>query len=111
MKQYSSNDDVLQVIEMLIELKLYVQAVLNPHFHLHFRLLLCALHIAVVVQNCKIDLLYDRRLQIPIHDRPNEIADSSCNTIESLILLLEIGELKFECFILCQDACRFKLLG
>lgn len=98
------------MVEVLVKLKLDMQAVFNADLHFHLRGGLCLLHIAVVMQDCEIILLYYSCLHIPIDNNSDKIPDSACNTIEGLVLFLEVGELEFKDLVLGQDASRFEFL-
>lgn len=111
MEEHAAKDNILEMIEMLVELKLYVKGILNAHLHLHLSLFLGLFDIAVVMQDCEIDLLYNCGLEVAVHDCADEVADSACDPVECLILLLEVRELELEGFCFGQDASRLELLG
>lgn len=99
------------MIEMFIELELNVQAILNADLHFHLSLLFRCLYITIIMKNCEIRFLRDGCLQISVHYCTDEVADPSSNTIECLVLFLEVGEFELETFVLSQDASWLKLFG
>ena len=108
MEEYPTNNNILQVIEMLIKLKLNMQAILNPNFHFHLSFLLSFFHITIKMQDRKINLLDDGSFHITVDCGPNKISDSPSNTIKCLILFLKVRELEFEWFVLSEYTSRFK---
>ena len=81
---------------MFIELKLNMETVLNSYFHFHLCDLLGLFNIAVIMQDCKINLLDHSQLHITGDCNTHKISYSACNSIEGFVLFLEIGELEFE---------------
>ena len=96
-----SHNYVPQMVKLLVPLELNVQTFLNTHFHLH-----CSngalLNLIIGFQYCKIDLFCEGRFHISSQSASDEISDSSCDTVESLVLLFEIGELELDGFAFGQ---------
>ena len=105
-----AHDHVLQMVEVLIEFKLDVQTVLDPHFHFHCCDGLRLLRIVVVVHNREVHFLRNHRLHVPIDEGSDEVSDSACNPIEGFVFLLEIGELEGELFVFCKEPSRLEFL-
>ena len=99
------------MVEMLVELELNMQAIFNPHLHLHLSHCLSLFSVVIVVHNCEVNFLGHCGLHVSVDKGSNEIPDPSCNPIEGLILFLEVGKFEVELFFLSQDACGLKLFG
>jgi hypothetical protein len=54
MEENATKYDILQMIEMLVELKLNMKTILNTDLHFHLGDCLGFFNIAVVMENCKI---------------------------------------------------------
>lgn len=109
MEEHAPQNNILEMIEMLIKLELNMEAVFNSDLHFHLGNLFCFLYIAIVVQDCKIKLLYDRGLHVAGHCGTDEVAYTPGDAIECLVLLLEVWEFEFKVFALRQDACWLQL--
>jgi hypothetical protein len=103
-EEHAAQDHVLEVVEVLVELKLDVEAVLDAHLHFHLGGLLGLLHVTVVVQDREVSLFADGGFHVAVHDGPDEVPDPPGDTVEGLILLLEVGEPELEGLGFCQDA-------
>lgn len=107
MEQHSAFNDVFQVIEMFIELKLNMKTILDTYLHFHLLNFLGLFHIAVVMQYSEIWLFNDCGFHVPVDNYSNEVSHSPSNAVECFIFLLEICKFEFETFSFSQYACRF----
>ena len=107
----ASDDDVPQVVEGLVVLEVDVQAVLNPHFHLHRHHLSLTLHALIRQQHCEVLLLRRGEFVVLQHDHPDEVAHSAGDAVEGLVLLLKVGELELVGLVLGHDAGGLHFLG
>ena len=110
MKHDFSQDDILQVVEMFGKLKLDMQTVFNADFHFHGSDGLCLLCVVIVVHDGEVDFLCDGGFHVPIDGSPDEVSDSPCDSIESLVLFLETGELEVEFLAFSQETGRLQFL-
>lgn len=105
MKVYSSHDDVFQVVEGLVVLEVDVQTILNTDLHLHRDNFSGPFDLFVREQNCEVDLFDDVELSGDYDT--DEVSNSSCDSVEGLVLLLEVWELELVRFIFCENAGGF----
>ena len=88
-----------------------MQAVLNTHFHLHRYHLFRLLQLIMILHYRKVKFFSDGSFYIPVHNHPDKVPYTPSNPIESLILLLEVWELEFECFVLGEEPCWLQFFG
>lgn len=99
----SSNDDIFEVIERFVVLEIYMKAIFNAYFHFHWDHFVCLFNLLVGQQNRKIGLFY--HWKFPTDHYSDEISHSTRNSTEGLVFFLEIGEFKFERFVLGKYTC------
>lgn len=95
------------MVKVLIELELDVKAVLDTYLHFHLSNLLGLLHVAVIVQHCEIDFLDHGQLHVAGDCDAHKVSHSARDSVECLVLFLEIGELELKALGLGQDAGGF----
>jgi hypothetical protein len=101
-----TNNDVFQMIKLLVPFEFNMKTIFNTDLHLHWGDL-CLLDFIVRDKDCEVKLFGQCSFHISCQSASNKISDSSSNTIECFILLLEVGELEFDCFAISQYSCGF----
>lgn len=99
MEQNSTNDNILQMVEVLIEFKLDMETIFNSDFHFHLGLGLCLLHITVVMHDCKVNLFGYSGFHVSVDRRSDEISDPACNTIECFVFFFKVWKLELKLFV------------
>lgn len=107
----SAHNDISQMVEGFVVLKVDVKAILNTDLHFHGDHFSALFDFLVRQQHSKIDLLGDRELVVFSGNHPDEVSHTTCDAIEGFILLFEVGELKLEGFGFGKNACGFEFLG
>jgi hypothetical protein len=101
----SANNDIFQMIERFIILKVNVKAIFNTHLHLH-RDDFCLSFDWLIWQQYSEISFFDY-IELPCYNDSNEVADSTCDTIECFVVFFKIWKLELVLFIFAEDACRF----
>jgi hypothetical protein len=99
------------MVKGFVVFKVDMETVFNSDLHLHGHNLSFPLHRLIREQDCKVLLFGGGKLVILGHHHSNKVANSSSNTVEGLVLLLEVGKFELVGFILCKDASGFQLFG
>lgn len=105
-----SHDDILEMVERFVVLEIYMKAILDSHLHLHRDYFSIALDWFIGKQNRKILLFSSWKFIVFGNNHTNKVTHTSSNTVECLILLLEIWKLELIGLIFCQNSSRLKLL-
>ena len=92
---YSSDNDVLKMVERLVVFKVDMEAIFNAHLHLHRDHLGLALEDLIWEENCEILFFCCGKFVVFGNDNSDEISDPTSHSIKSFILLFEVGELEF----------------
>ncbi len=97
------------MVKLLVPLKLDMKTILNTDLHLHRRNL-GLLNLIVRHQDSKIDLFCEGGFHVSGQSASEEIPDSSCDSVEGLVLLFEVGELELNGFAFGQYSGGLELL-
>lgn len=110
MEVNSADDDVFEVVEGFVVLKINMKALVDPHLHFH-RDHLAFLDICVRQQDSEVVFFSYCSLIVAIDRHANKVSNSARNPVESLIFLLEIRKLKFVCLVFRQYSRRLEFFG
>ena len=95
MEVYSSDNDVLKMVERFVVFKVDMEAIFDAHLHLHGDHLGLALEGFIWEENCEILFFCCGKFVVFGNDNSDEISDPTSHSIKSFVLLFEVGELEF----------------